>query len=85
MGDEVWGRRHRRQMAFTRTAKWPHGRATPIRAPTGGTLTTMTERAQMISGVFLLSHDPEALAAWYGRHLGWKLELLPDEGYYREI
>jgi glyoxylase I family protein len=45
----------------------------------------MTERAQMIGGVFLLSRDPEALAAWYGRHLGWALEFLPDEGYYREI
>ena len=45
----------------------------------------MTGRAEMIGGVFLLSRDPEPLAAWYQRHLGWRLELLPGEGYYREV
>jgi glyoxylase I family protein len=45
----------------------------------------MTARAEMIGGVFLLSRDPAAIASWYECHLGWKLEPLPGEGYYREI
>ena len=39
----------------------------------------------MVGGVFLLSLDPESLAAWYERHLGWKLAFLPDEGFYTEL
>jgi catechol 2,3-dioxygenase-like lactoylglutathione lyase family enzyme len=39
----------------------------------------------MIGGVFLLSRDPESLADWYKRHLGWELALLPEEGYYTEL
>jgi len=39
----------------------------------------------MIGGVFLLSRNPEALADWYRRHLGWELAFLPDEGYYTEL
>jgi hypothetical protein len=39
----------------------------------------------MIGGVFLLSRDPERLADWYKRHLGWELGFLPDEGYYTEL
>jgi catechol 2,3-dioxygenase-like lactoylglutathione lyase family enzyme len=42
-------------------------------------------RALMIGGVFLLSHDPAALAGWYRRHLGWKLSILPDESHYTEL
>jgi catechol 2,3-dioxygenase-like lactoylglutathione lyase family enzyme len=42
-------------------------------------------QALMIGGVFLLSRDPEALAAWYRRHLGWELQLLADGGYYIEL
>jgi catechol 2,3-dioxygenase-like lactoylglutathione lyase family enzyme len=42
-------------------------------------------QALMIGGVFLLSPDPEQLAAWYSRHLGWELKFLPDEGYYSEL
>jgi glyoxylase I family protein len=42
-------------------------------------------RALMIGGVFLLSRDPERLANWYERHLGWELGFLPDEGYYAEV
>jgi catechol 2,3-dioxygenase-like lactoylglutathione lyase family enzyme len=38
----------------------------------------------MIGGVFLLSRDPERLAEWYKRHLGWELAFLPEEGYYTE-
>jgi catechol 2,3-dioxygenase-like lactoylglutathione lyase family enzyme len=40
----------------------------------------------MIGGVFLLTHDPRALAKWYERHLGWELRYLADEGaYYTEL
>ena len=42
-------------------------------------------RAVMIGGVFLRSRDPEVLADWYRRHLGWELAFLPDEGYYTEL
>jgi catechol 2,3-dioxygenase-like lactoylglutathione lyase family enzyme len=42
-------------------------------------------RAVMIGGVFLPSRDPEGLAEWYRRHLGWELAFLPDEGYYTEL
>jgi catechol 2,3-dioxygenase-like lactoylglutathione lyase family enzyme len=42
-------------------------------------------RALMIGGVFLLSRDPDALAEWYRRHLGWELSYLPEEGYYTEL
>jgi catechol 2,3-dioxygenase-like lactoylglutathione lyase family enzyme len=42
--------------------------------------------ALMIGGVFLLANDPRALAEWYQRHLGWKLEYLADEkAYYAEL
>jgi predicted enzyme related to lactoylglutathione lyase len=32
------------------------------------------ERVSGIGGVFLRAHDPQALAAWYGEHLGIELE-----------
>jgi predicted enzyme related to lactoylglutathione lyase len=32
------------------------------------------ERVTGIGGVFLRSHDPAALAAWYGEHLGLDIE-----------
>jgi glyoxylase I family protein len=42
--------------------------------------------ALMIGGVFLLAHDPRALAEWYRRHLGWELAHLAGEGaYYVEL
>lgn len=34
----------------------------------------MTERVTGIGGVFLRSHDPGALAAWYEEHLGVPLD-----------
>jgi glyoxylase I family protein len=43
-------------------------------------------RALMIGGVFLLSHDPGALADWYRLHLGWELSYLADDDtYYAEL
>jgi catechol 2,3-dioxygenase-like lactoylglutathione lyase family enzyme len=39
----------------------------------------------MIGGVFLLSRDPRVLAEWYRSRLGWEVDFLPDEGYYREL
>lgn len=42
-------------------------------------------RALMIGGVFLLSRDPDVLAEWYRRHLGWELSYTPEGGWYTEL
>jgi predicted enzyme related to lactoylglutathione lyase len=43
-------------------------------------------RGIMIGGVFLLAHDPRALAEWYERVLGWQLGYIADErAYYIEL
>ena len=43
-------------------------------------------RAVMIGGVFLLARDPRSLAEWYGRHLGWQLRPVDEDGsYYIEL
>lgn len=42
-----------------------------------------------IGGVFLFSRDPDSLASWYQRHLGFSLRRLVEEDqsatYYQEI
>ena len=39
----------------------------------------------MIGGVFLLARDPSALAAWYERHLGWRLTRMDDGAWFTEL
>lgn len=42
-------------------------------------------RTLMIGGVFLVSRDPKALAAWYGRHLGLDLSSMDGEDTYYSV